>query len=82
MFKYNRGAAHKLAPATKSSYSISLEHKCCNSLRIILGVAYFISEMIKAMITIAKCIYCKLQVLQSALGKIVKLKDKVNVPLF
>ena len=34
------------------------------------------------MITVAKCIYCKLQFLQSALKEIVKLKDKGNVPLF
>ena len=38
--------------------------------------------MIKAMITVAKSIYCKLQILQSVLREIVKLKDKVNVPLF
>ena len=35
------------------------------------------SLVIKAMITVAKCIYCKLQILQSALREIVKLKDKV-----
>ena len=52
------------------------------NLCIILGVAYFIYEMIKAMSAVAKCIYCNLQFLQSALREIVKSKDKVNVPLF
>ena len=46
------------------------------------GVAYFNYEFLKPMFTVVKCIYCKLQFLQSALKEIVKLKDKGNVPLF
>ena len=49
---------------------------------IVLRILYFIYEFLKAMISVAKCNYCKLQFLQSALKEIVKLKDKGNVPLF
>ena len=37
---------------------------------------------VKSMVTVAKCVYCKLQNLQVEIREWVKWQDVVNVPLF